>query len=153
MSQNINDPEFRVQLEEEAERRRAIETIEHFDHSLLDAIRRYDVKAIARIINRSQGKHVAGAVVLSVLLANVYIFHRYGDLPATLWSAIKLGIGSFISILFPLGLYFIVVWLTSSNPYYGDDDDVRMSTRIRGFLLILCACFGISALFVFGILA
>ncbi len=149
MNQHNGDPELRAQ----AEHQRAIETIEDFDRSLLDAIRRYDVKAIARIINRVKGKHAAGAVGLSVLLTNLYVFHRNSDAPATIRSVIGLGLMSFASLLLPLVIYYYIGFFTSFSRFYGDDEDVSMGTRIRGFLIVLCACFGISALFVFGILA
>lgn len=154
MNQHSDDPELRAQIEDEAERRRAIETIEHFDRSLLDAIRRYDVKAIARILDKNNGKHLMGAAALATLLTNLYIFHRNSDVPATIWSVIKLGLMSFFSSVIPMIIYILIS--TSSdidNPFFGSDEYVKPSHRLRGFLLILCACFGISSLFVFGILA
>lgn len=165
MNQHNGDPEIMAQIEDElehrkaaqleddAEHRRALKTIDDFDHSLLDAIRRYDVKAIARIINRVNGKHTAGAVVLSVLLTNLYVFHRNSDAPATIRSVVGLGLMSFASLLIPIGIYYFISFCTSFNRFYGDDKDVSMGTRIRGFLIVLCACFGISALFVFGVIA
>ncbi len=153
MNQHSNNPESKAKCDEDVELRRAIDTINSIDHSLLDAIQRYDVKAIAKIINKVNGKHAAGAVVLSTLLTNLYVFHRNSDAPATIRSVVGLGLMSFVSLLLPVGLYYFVVLYTSFNRFHGDDEDVSMGTRMRGFLLILFACFMISALFVFGVLA
>lgn len=155
MNQHNGDPKFRAQIEDELEQhQRAIETIQAFDRSLLDAIRRYDVKAIAKILDKNNGRHVLGAAALSVLLTNLYIFHRNSDAPATIWSVVGLGLMSFVSLIPPMLMYILISNSRSiNNPFYGDDEDVSMGTRIRGFLIVLCACFGISALFVFGVLA
>jgi len=93
-----------------------------------------------------------GALVLSALLSSLYVFHRNRDVPATIWSVIKLGVISFLGTFALVALYIGIVKFCD-NPFYGEDEDVRPGKRMLGALILLAACMGISALFIFGVLA
>ena len=132
-------------------RSRAYDTINDFNHSLLDSIKHYDIVRIAQILTKAEGKHTMGAFVLSAMLSSLYIFHRFSDVPATIWSVIKLGFISFLGTFALVALYFCIVKLCD-NPFFGDDN-VRPVKRMLGALTLLAACIGISALIIFGVLA
>ena len=133
-------------------RSRAYDTINDFNHSLLDSIKRYDILRIAQILTEVEGRHCMGALVLSALLSSLYVFHRNRDVPATIWSVIKLGVISFLGTFALVALYIGIVKFCD-NPFYGEDEDVRPGKRMLGALILLAACMGISALFIFGVLA
>ena len=147
---NENSQNAQVKDDKEAAWNRAYETIKDYDYFLPEKIRERDVIGIAKILKEKEGKHIAGVIALSAVIAVLLAFKQNSDVPKTIWSAVKIGLLSIIYMPAPLLVYYLITHTIGRNEYYGDDIDVKPKTRLKGFLLLLAACIGLSAIFVFG---